>query len=50
MRNNSSDQTGLVKESPVISSQDDELLRVLEDFQNEPRVNDNSVSSDESRI
>ena len=49
--NNSSDQTEFVKESPdVISSQDDELLRILEDLQNESHVNDNSVSSDELRI
>ena len=51
MCNNSSDQTEFVKESPdVISSQDDELLRILQDLQNESHVNDSSVSSDESRI
>ena len=51
MCNNSSDQTEFVKESPdVISSQDDELLRIVQDLQNESHVNDSSVSSDESRI
>ena len=46
--NNSSDQTEFVKESPdVILSQDDELLRILQDLQNESHVNDNCVSSDE---
>ena len=51
MCNNSSDQTEFVKESPdVISSQDDELLRILQDLQNELHVNDSSASSDESRI
>ena len=38
-----------VKGSPdVFSTQDDELLRILEDLQNESPVNDNPVSSDES--
>ena len=47
VRNNSSDKTEFVKESPdAISSQDDEFLRVFEDLQNELHVNDNSVSSD----
>ena len=46
--NNSSDQTEFVKESPDVSlSQDDELLRILQDLQNESHVNDNCVSSDE---
>ena len=49
--NNSSDVKDFVKEPPdVISSQDDELLRILQDLQNESHVNDNSVSSDELRI
>ena len=42
MCNNSSDQTKLVKESPnAISSQDDELLRILEDLQYELHDNNN---------
>ena len=34
----------------MLSSQDDELLHILEDLQNESPVNNNPVSSDESRI
>ena len=43
--NNSSDQTEFAKESPdTISSQDDELLRILEDLPCESHVNNNQES------
>ena len=48
--NNSSGQIEFVKEFDAISSQDDELLHILEDLQNEPHINDNHVSSDESEL
>ena len=48
---NSSDQLGLNESfGNVLSSQDDELLRVLEDLQNEKSVNNNSNCSDDTRI
>ena len=47
---NSLDQAEFAKESPnAISFQDDGLSCILEDPQNESRVNDNSASSDKSR-
>ena len=49
---NSSDQLGLNKHSlgDVLSSQDDELLGILEDLQNEKSVNNNPNCSDDTRI
>ena len=45
MCNNSPDQTEFVKESPdANSSQDDELLRILEDLQYESHLNNNEES------
>ena len=34
----------------MLSSQDDELLRILEDLQNEKSVNNNPTCSDDTRI
>ena len=49
---NSSDQLGLNKNSlgDVLSSQDDELIRILEDLQNEKSVNNNPNCSDDARV
>ena len=49
---NSSDQLGLNEQSlgDGLSSQDDELLRILEDLQNEKLVNSNRNCSDDTRI
>ena len=45
--NNSSDQTEFAEESPdTILSQDDELLRILEDLQCESHVNNNNQESE----
>ena len=49
---NLSDQLGFNKQSlgDALSSQDDELLRILKDLQNEKSVNNNPNCSDDSRI
>ena len=50
MCNNSSNQKEFDKESAdVFSNPDDDLLRILEDLQNESHADDNPVSSYESR-
>ena len=48
----SSNQRGLNKQSlgDVLSSQDDELLRILENLQNEKSVSNNPNCSDDTRI
>ena len=49
---NSSDQLGLNEQSlgDGLSSQDDELLRILDDLQNRKLVNNNCNCSDDTRI
>ena len=49
---NSSDQLGLNEQSlgDGLSSQDNELLRILDDLQNKKLVNNNCNCSDDTRI